>query len=69
MNEAHKQWEATVDWSAVTYNKLTEVAFLAGLAAAQEKCATVSQSFAGSRAAQRGATACADAIKAMRERE
>ena len=58
-------------WADGTYVYLQSdyLAFLAGLAAAEDKCAAVSQSFAGSRAAQRGCFACAWAIKAMRERE
>jgi len=68
VNEAfEKYWETGLAKWGTLAPLSHEQAFLAGLAAAQEKCATVSQSFAGSRAAQRGATACADAVKALRE--
>ena len=67
MREFEKWW-LTHDTSApMSGLEIAESAFLAGLAAAEDKCAAVSQSFAGSRAAQRGCFACAWAIKAMRE--
>ena len=69
MNEAFEKWLKTWPKKGQAPRPTVQEGFLAGLAAAEDKCAAVSQSFAGSRAAQRGCFACAWAIKAMRERE